>query len=148
MELSRALELNPSFAQAHSQYGLVLCFCGRANEAFPHFDQAERISPKDPFGWLAWFGRGWAHFFLGRFEEAAIAAKKAIVEEPSHAWSYVIALAAYASGNQHQSANEVLQELLKVKKDFSITFAKQTAPFDSTRMAMITEALLKAGVPE
>jgi TolB-like protein/class 3 adenylate cyclase len=74
-QMSIAMKLNPSFAQVFAEYGQELTFCGRSGEAFPYFDQAERISPNDPFAWQVWFGRGWAHFFLGQFEEAAACAR-------------------------------------------------------------------------
>jgi adenylate cyclase len=147
-KLSAAMELNPSYAPAFSQYGLELTFCGRANEAAPYFDLAERISPKDHFRWFAWFGRAWAHFFLGQFDEAAACARKTLEATPSFVWGYVILVAALSSSNQPKEATLALQDLLKVMNGFSIRFVDETGPFDGPRRATLIDALRKAGVPE
>jgi len=147
-KFSAVMNLNPSFSQAVAQFGLVLTFCGRSNEAFPYFDRAERISPKDPFGFQAWFGRGWANFFLENFDEAAACARKTIHGSSNFVWAYVILVAALSSANQPKTAAQALDELFKVKRDFSISFVEATAPMDDSRRATLIAALRKAGVPE
>lgn len=142
-----AMDLNPSFAPPFAQYGLALTFCGRGSEALPYFDKAERISPKDPFSWLAWFGRGWAYHFLGKFEEAASSAKRAIQGSVTHVWGYVILAAALSSCGKSEELRYALDDLFGAKKDFSLTFVEQTAPMDKERRTILIDALRKAGVP-
>ena len=147
-ELSMAMDLNPSFAPPFAQYGLALTFCGRGNEALPYFDKAERISPKDPFSWLAWFGRGWAYLFLGKFEAAASSAKRAIQGSVTHVWGYVILVAALSNSGKSEELRYALDDLFGTKKDFSLTFVEQTAPMDGERRSILIDTLRKAGVPE
>ena len=113
----------------------------------PYFDKAERISPKDPFSWLAWFGRGWAYFFLGKLETAASSAKRAI-QGSVHVWGYVILVAALSSSGKSEELRDALDDLFGAKQDFSLTFVEQTAPMDRERRIILIDALRKAGVPE
>jgi hypothetical protein len=57
-------------------------------------------------------------------------------------------VAALSSSNRPSEAAQALQNLFKVKKDFSIAFVDKTAPINDSGRATLIEALRKAGVPE
>jgi tetratricopeptide (TPR) repeat protein len=46
LELGKAIELNPSFAQAHYALSMALATGGRPEEALPHIELAMRLSRK------------------------------------------------------------------------------------------------------
>lgn len=48
LEFQKAIQLNPSSADAHADYGLFLSAMGRAREAAPHVEQALRLDPLSP----------------------------------------------------------------------------------------------------
>jgi adenylate cyclase len=50
-ELRRAIALNPSYAEAHHQYGWVLALQGREDEALVEFKRASELDPLSP--WIA-----------------------------------------------------------------------------------------------
>jgi len=65
----RAIELNPSSAQAHSHLGRALAMVGRDKEAIAEAEQAIRLSPRDPQQPLFMAVIGLAHCTAGRYEE-------------------------------------------------------------------------------
>ena len=48
-ELETAIQLNPSFAQAHYALGMAFGTSGRPEDAIPHVETAMRLSPHDPY---------------------------------------------------------------------------------------------------
>ena len=66
----RAIELNPSSAEAHYFLGSLLAFTGRPDEAIPNIETAIRLSPHDPLMSTYLGGMGISHFAAGRYEAA------------------------------------------------------------------------------
>ena len=69
--LSKSVELNPSFALGHAGLGYALACGGEPERGLLALEQAERLSPRDPF--LAFYAptvRYMALFALERYEEA------------------------------------------------------------------------------
>ena len=69
-ELEAALDLNPSFAQAHYFRGWTLTVAGRPQEALAHLDKAYRLSPRDPLLFAFMAVRAQTLITMGRHEEA------------------------------------------------------------------------------
>src|SRR5712691_3744711 len=66
-ELHAALDLNPNFALGHSCLGLTLAYGGKGDEAVGCFEQAMRLSPRDPFFSVFAGARAFAHFMAGDY---------------------------------------------------------------------------------
>ena len=147
-EQSTAIEINPNYAPAYGQLATYLAVTGRCDEAFPVLDQADRLSPKDPMGWMTALGRAYAYLFLGQFDEAAASARRAIRSSNSLIWAHTILVAALTKADRQAEAAQALAELLRVKPDFSLNFVEDTSPNDDARRALMIEALRDAGVPE
>ena len=77
-DLNTALKFDPSNAFARMILGMSYNWCNQPDDAIPHFDEAERLSPKDPNLWLALMGRTVSHLIEGRFEEANEAGRRAV----------------------------------------------------------------------
>jgi adenylate cyclase len=92
-ELRKAIELNPSFAQAHSALAMALATGGHPEEALPHIELAMRLSPQDPYFGQFLVRRAEACLFSGRVEEAVEAAERSL-REPNIQWSRWAILAA------------------------------------------------------
>jgi adenylate cyclase len=69
-EMRQAIDLNPSFAQAHAILGHMLTYAGQPEETIPLVEKAIRLSPSDPrlFMWLAALAA--AHYQLRHYEQA------------------------------------------------------------------------------
>ena len=147
-ELRTSIALNPSFAPAHAQMAGALNFCGRAQEAFVHLDEAERLSPKDPLNWLVPFHRAWANFHLGAFDDALEFARKAERESNAIPWPQAIVAACLAGLDRLDEAKEAGQVLLDEYPNFSLAMAERTSPMDDIRRRNFIDVIRKAGLPE
>ncbi len=84
-EFRTAIKLNPGYATAHHWYAEALCYMGRFEECFAHFEKALEI---DPLSLVIICDRGRAYFWAGRYEEAKKEFERGIVLDPDFARSY------------------------------------------------------------
>jgi adenylate cyclase len=63
--LQRALDLDPNLTTARGFLGHTYAFGGDCDAAMPHFDEAIRLSPRDPLLVLYQLGMGWRHCWPG-----------------------------------------------------------------------------------
>jgi TolB-like protein len=82
--IDRALSLNPNLATIWSFSGWVRTFIGDHEAALEHFGQCMRLSPLDPSMYTAQLGIAFAHFFLGRYDEALRWAATALRASPNY----------------------------------------------------------------
>jgi adenylate cyclase len=76
-----AIDLNPNFGWAHGNLGLALTFSGRGDEAVAPFNEALRLSPRDPFNFAWHYLLAFALFVAGRYEEALHTAETSLREK-------------------------------------------------------------------
>jgi serine/threonine protein kinase/tetratricopeptide (TPR) repeat protein len=81
----RALELNPSNADACMKYSMFLTCMGRHDEARTAIQKARRL---DPLSLLLRFGFTANYLFAGRYDEAAESAEATIALQPEHWLGY------------------------------------------------------------
>src|SRR5207245_4389666 len=80
----RALVLNSNLAEAWNFGGWVKIFLGEPEPALERFARAMRLSPLDPRATEMRAGPAYAHFFLGRYDEAASWAAMALQDRPDY----------------------------------------------------------------
>ena len=66
--LDGAIELNPNYAFAYAQRGIVLTYLNRPDEAIAAAERAIRLSPNDPSVFNFYLSLGLAHLAAGRYE--------------------------------------------------------------------------------
>ncbi|MFZ1022724.1 MAG: adenylate/guanylate cyclase domain-containing protein, partial [Thermoplasmata archaeon] len=86
VELEKALSLNPSHADAHQSYGIILRGLGRLEEATEEAKRAYELDPLPPSRAGFLFTQ---YFFLGRNDEAIEICTKIIQTEPGFAFAYI-----------------------------------------------------------
>ena len=91
----RAVALNPNSYLAWNCRGWVYGIAGLPEEAVRSFERAIRMSPLDPLLHRTFTGIGCALIELGRFDEAIVAGKKALRQNPSYATAYRCLAAAF-----------------------------------------------------
>lgn len=123
--LLHALELNPSLAVTYCGLGDSYAYEGRLDEALAQFDAAIRLSPHDPFRWAFYSYRSLAHLFRGEFAEAASWARRSIQIPNAHYWARAHLVAALGHLGDRGQAERALAELMKVKPDFSLAYARE-----------------------
>jgi adenylate cyclase len=148
-ELEIALELNPSYAWAHYGLGAALVFTGRSQEAFPHLEQAIRLSPRDPYMGSFLVRMADAHLFLKQYEDAVQWARQAL-RQPNFQWSRHAALiAALAHSGRGDESHLARDELQRTLPDFSLAFVRRYHLIsDPEDMAHLLDGLRMAGIPE
>jgi tetratricopeptide (TPR) repeat protein len=102
----RAVALNPNSFAAWNCRGQVYRIAGLPEEALRSWERAVRMSPVDPRLHLTFGGMGYAFIELRRFDEAIVAGKKALRQNPSYATAYRRLAAALAHLGRDAEARE------------------------------------------
>jgi adenylate cyclase len=90
-----AVALNPNSFDAWYCRGWVYEIAGLPEEAVRSFERAMRMNPVDPLLYRLFIGIGYASIELRRFDEATVAGKKGLRQNPSFSAVYrVLASAA------------------------------------------------------
>jgi TolB-like protein/Flp pilus assembly protein TadD len=148
-ELRTALEINPSLALAHYGLGAAFVFSGRPAEAFVHLDAAIRFSPYDPNMGSFLVRIAEAKHLTGDDEGAVTFALRAI-NQPHFQWSrYSVLIAALGQLGRVDEAQRYLNEITRVRPDYSIDFVRTMHPFSADMgIERYYDGLRKAGVPQ
>ena len=80
-----ALAVSPSSAPAYILGGGSLAWAGEAERTIEWAEKGLRLSPFDPWKFIAYRGLAIAFFHRGRYDEAADAARKAVQFNPGFA---------------------------------------------------------------
>ncbi|SHL33291.1 adenylate cyclase [Bradyrhizobium lablabi] len=142
----RAVALNPNSFLAWGCRGQVYRIAGLPEEAVRSFEHAIRMSPVDPRLHLTFAGMGTAFIELRRFNEAIVAGKKALRQNPSFSAAYRCLASAFAHLGRDAEAREAAARLLEVDRAFTIS--EWTARGGQSNSKLLIEGLRKAGLPE
>jgi adenylate cyclase len=143
---NRAAALNPNSFFAWNFRGWVHQIAGLPEEAVQCFERAIRISPVDPLLPLMLIGTGRAFIELRRFEEAIVAGKKALRQNPSSAFAYRCLVSAFAHLGRDTEAREAAARLLET--DPAFTISARIARGGRSNEKLLIDGLRKAGLPE
>jgi DNA-binding SARP family transcriptional activator len=149
-ELEAAIDLNPTFAQAHCALGDSLAYSGRLDEAIPRFEEAMRISPHDPYRWAFLTYGSMAHLFRHEHEAAAKWAYEAVRVPNAHYGANAALVAALGHLGDREECGKALAELLRRKPDFSCRLARDRLFYlkDQGQLDHYLDGLRKAGLRE
>ena len=142
----RAVALNPNSYQAWGCRGHVYRVAGLPEEAVRSFERAIRMSPVDPLLHVTFAGMGMAFIELGRFDEAIVAGKKALRQNPSFSAAYRCLASAFAHLGRAAEAREAAARVLEVDPGFTIS--AWIARGGQSNAKLLMEGLRKAGLPE
>lgn len=123
--LEYAVDLNPFLAVTYCGLGDSLAYEGRLDEAIEQFEMAIKLSPHDPFRWAFYSYRALAHLFREEFEDAVLWARKSVQTPNSQYWARAHLVAAVGHLGDAEQAERATKDLLKVKPEFSVDFAKE-----------------------
>jgi len=144
-EAKKSIALAPNSADAHAWCAYAQIFAGEPAKAISLLEKALRLNPFPP----SWYflSLGTAYRFIGRYDEAISAFKKAIYIEPSNVFGAVGLAAAYALSGRKQEAQAQAEEVLRIDPSFSLEYFLRTLPFkDHAEKERAIEALRMAGV--
>jgi TolB-like protein len=151
--VDRAVALNPNAAMAWSHRGWTYQIAGHPEEAIRSFERAIRLSPFDPWRFSTFTGMSFAFIGLGRFDEAVVAAKKAIRKNHNSSRIYLCLAAALAHLGREAEARETVARLFELEPNFRISdWIERTSDWidhsGQRRSQLYIEGLRKAGLPE
>ena len=142
----RAVALNPNSFLAWNARGWVYRVAGLPEEAIRSFERAIRMSPVDPQLHQPFAGIGMALIELGRFDEAIVAARKALRQNPTFSATHRCLVSAFAHLGRDADALDATARLLEVDPGFTIS--AWIARGGQSNAKLVIEGLRKAGLPE
>jgi len=143
-----ALKLCPSCAPAYIFGSAPLSFAGKAERAIDWGERALRLSPFDPMSYVAYHGIAVGNFHLGRYEEAANAARKAIQSNPRFSFSYALLAAPLAKLGRIEEAKGAVVRLREFQPNFSICRQCEAVGILPVVAEPLIEALRTAGLSD
>jgi adenylate cyclase len=105
-----------------------------------------RMSPLDPLQYRVLAGMGLAFIELGRFDEAIVAGKKALRQNPSFGPTYRCLASAFAHLERDAEAREAAARVLEFDPGFTVSAL--IARGGTSNLKLLLEGLRKAGLPE
>jgi TolB-like protein len=146
----RSLRLNPNSAIALAITAWTENQMGNPGKAIKLFHSAERLSPRDPRGWLIATGLSAAYFDSGRFDEAVSWSEAALVHNPRFTIALRVLAASLAKLGQCERAATVVQESLRIEPELTLSKLRaRLRVYDETPSRRnLLDALRLAGFPE
>jgi adenylate cyclase len=146
--LRRALDLDPNSAFARGYLGTAYAFSGDYDAALPHFEEAIRLSPRDPLLILWYIGKAWATLAAERYEETIEFATQAGEANPEFPDIYGVLAAANGHLGRTEAARAALEQLLRRMPALTASDERLERPFArAADRERFLEGLRKAGLP-
>jgi TolB-like protein/DNA-binding winged helix-turn-helix (wHTH) protein/Flp pilus assembly protein TadD len=146
--LSKAIDLNPNFALAHAGLGYALACGGDPETGLWSLEQAERLSPRDPF--LAIYApsvRYMALFALERYEEALTVCRAVAALHPHHAGAWRLTTVCLGLLGRSEEAAAALAHTLTLQPDLAAAHVERDTVFaDPDDRARFLQGLRAAGL--
>jgi TolB-like protein/class 3 adenylate cyclase len=148
--IDRALVLNSNLAEAWNWGGWVKNWLGEPERAIERFARAMRLSPLDPRLTSMRTGTAYAHFFLGRYDEAASWAAMALQDSQGYQPGLRIAAASNAMAGRPEQAHKAMARLRELNPELRVSTLKDVlAPHRRAEdLSRYEEGLRRAGLPE
>jgi TolB-like protein/class 3 adenylate cyclase/tetratricopeptide (TPR) repeat protein len=148
--IDRALVLNSNLAEAWFCGGWAKNWLGEPEPAIERFARAMRLSPLDPRVTAMQVGTAHAHFFLGRYDEAASWVTLALQRNPVLQPGLRIAAASHAMAGRPEQAHKAVAQLRHLNPDPCVATLKDVlGPYRQAEdLSRYEEGLRRAGLPE
>jgi tetratricopeptide (TPR) repeat protein len=122
--IDEALILNPNLALGWLLSGWVNIYLGNPEVAIERAMRAVRLSPLDPFTFLAFSQIGAGHFYAGRYDEASSWAEKGLRQQPNSAGTARVAAASHALAGRVDQAQKAMARLREMDPTLRVSDAK------------------------
>ena len=143
-EATRALEIEPSYANGYVLMATLLYYDDKPEEGLELLEMASRLNPLYPSNYP--FHKGQALFILGRYDQAIAAFRAGLNQNPSSQRLRVWLAAAYAQKGMIDEAAWEADEILNQDPEFSPHDLETIFPFrKSADLERFNQALQKAG---
>jgi TolB-like protein len=142
-----ALVLSPSSAFALFMGCIVQAYAGRADRAIEWAERALRVSPMDRLAYVPHNALALAYILLGRYEEAANAARRSIQSNPDFSVSHTLLAAALAKLGRIDAARSEAKQVLTLECSFRVRGYLAAVGAVPALAEPLADALHQAGLP-
>ncbi len=147
--VDRALFLNVNLAEAWHSSGWIKSWLLDPVPAIECFARAMRLNPLDPRIRGMQTGTAYAHFLLGRYDDAASWAARALSAVPDFPAALRVAAASNAMAGRIDEAHKAVARLRQVLPALRVSNLRNTMPYRRLEdLAPYENALRRAGLPE
>src|SRR5262245_1279155 len=148
MHLSKSLELNPNFALGYAGLGYAYACGGEPERGLESLEQAQRLSPCDPFlAIYAPVARYMALFGLKKYEETIAVCRAYAALHPNHAGAWRLMTTSLGLLGKIDEAKEALARTLTLQPDLSSAHVANNTVFaNPDDRARFLLGLQKAGL--
>jgi adenylate cyclase len=144
----QAVAISPSSFFALGCGAAAFGWKANAERAIDWGERAVRISPFDRLLFFPTHGIALGNFLLGRNNEAAEAARRAIRSKPEFSISYVLLAAPLARSGHLDEARAVAGRILELQPGFSTRALFAALAVPTALAKSLSEALAAAGLPD
>jgi DNA-binding winged helix-turn-helix (wHTH) protein/TolB-like protein/Tfp pilus assembly protein PilF len=145
-ELERAIELDPSYADAYALLGGIRTYVGHPDETIGLLRTALRLDPDG--GYLYYLLLGRAYLFTGDIEQALINLRQAAMRNAVDVETHVFLTAAFVASGNPDAAHWQADELRALQPRFSGQAWLATYPMtDGAQRRRLLDWLATAGIP-
>ena len=151
---ARELARRSVAANGNSVWGLIVTALiemtsGNPAEGLTLLRRADRLSPRDPTGWLLAGGMSLAYYLQDKFDDSIQWSQKALAQNPRYVVAIRLLAANYARLGQSDKAAEWVQQLLKGEPALTISKQRSRMMFmDENVWNKLADGLRLAGLPE
>jgi TolB-like protein/tetratricopeptide (TPR) repeat protein len=146
--IERALSISPNLLIVQYCAGGVRAILGEGDAALSHMERCMRISPLDPAMSAFIAGSGGAHMISGRYDQALVAAQRAILEGPNFVGCHRLLVTVLGHLERFDEAKLATRRLLELAPGFTVSRYASVAPYkDSEFRKRCAEIFLASGVP-
>ena len=151
---ARELARRSVAANGNSVWGLIVTALiemtsGNEAEGLALLRRADRLSPRDPTGWLLAGGMSLAYYLEDKFDDLIQWSQKALAQNPRYVVAIRLLAANYARLGQPDKATERVQQLLKGEPALTISKQRNRMMFmDVNVWNKLADGLRLAGLPD
>jgi TolB-like protein/Tfp pilus assembly protein PilF len=147
--IEQALLLNPSLSAAWYVSGWLRLYLGKPDTAIEEFARAERLSPCDALIFKVHGGAAYGHFFVGRYDDAARSAEKALRIRPHYQTAMRAAAATHMLAGRHVQAKKLITRMHRRNPGLRLSNLHDLLPLRRPEdYRKWVDALQQAGLPE
>ena len=143
--LTKALDLDQSYADAYALMGGIDTYRGRPERSIPRLRQAMRLKPDA--GYLYYLLLGRAYFFLGNNEQALINLRESLSRNPDSLEARIYLASTAVADDDFETAQWERNEIHAIAPDFSLRAWLETYPMTSqAQRTYLTETIAQIGL--
>jgi adenylate cyclase len=143
-----ALAVSPSSALTYILGGIIHAWGGEPERAIEWAERGLRLSPLDPYRASAFVSLAVAHFQLGRYDESAAAARKAVQADPHFSVCHLVLTAPLVKLGRIDEAKGAAARVLELQPGYRCSRQLSGVGCAPDLAATLSEAFREAGLPD